>query len=259
MRRRTALAGLEVAVPLAAVLLWWFLSSGSDSFYFPALSDILSTFGDTWLFERVGSDLVPSLVRLAAGFSLAVVVGIAAGVLLGVSPVARRTAAPIVEFLRAIPPPALIPAAIVVLGVGDLMKVLIIAMACVWPILLNAIDGVAGVEPTLLETARSYGIAPRDRLRSVILPAALPRIFAGMRTSLSIAIIVMVVSEMVASTNGVGFFVRESQSSFAIPEMWSGILVLGLLGYVLNLAFTYVERRLLRWHRGAGAGALAET
>lgn len=94
----------------------------------------------------------------------------------------------------------------------------------------------------------------------MILPtAALPRIFAGMRTSLSLAIIVMVVIELVASTNGVGFFVRASQSSFAISEMWSGILVLGRLGYVLNLAFTYVERRLLRWHRGARASALSET
>ena len=96
-------------------------------------------------------------------------------------------------------------------------------------------------------------------MRSVILPAALPQIFAGMRTSLSIAIIVMVVSEMVASTDGVGFFILESQSSFAITEMWSGILLLGILGYVLNLAFTRVERRVLRWHRGARESALAES
>ena len=246
-------------MPLAALAAWWFASSGSESVYFPPLSDILSAFADTWLFERVGSDLVPSLTRLGAGFALAAAFGIGGGVLLGVSPVARRATAPIVEFLRAIPPPALIPAAIVVLGVDDGMKVFIVAMACVWPILLNAIDGVAGVDPTLLETSRSYGIRPLDRLRSVILPAALPQIFAGMRTSLSIAIIITVVSEMVSSTNGVGFFILESQSSFAITEMWSGILLLGLLGYVLNLGFTRVERRVLRWHRGARASALAKT
>ena len=257
--RRTAAVALEFAVPLAAVAIWWFWSSGSESFYFPPLSEILSTFGDTWLFERVGSDVAPSLARLAAGFALAGVIGIGGGVLLGVSRVARRTTGPVVEFLRAIPAPALIPAAILVLGVGDEMKVLIIAMACIWPILLNAIDGVGGVDATLLETARSYGIRPLDRLRSVILPAALPQIFAGLRTSLSIAVIVMVVSEMVASTNGIGFFILEAQSSFAIAEMWSGILLLGILGYVLNLGFTRLERRLLRWHRGARASALAET
>ena len=258
MTRARLAAGLEITVPLAALAAWWLASSDSDSFYFPPLSDILRTFADTWLFERVGSDVVPSLARLLAGFALGVVVGIACGVLLGVSTVARRTTGPIVEFLRAIPPPALIPAAIVVFGVGDAMKVVIIATACVWPILLNAIDGVAGVDTTLLDTARSYRIRPADRLRHVILPAALPQIFAGMRTSLSIALIVMVVSEIVASTNGVGFFILESQSSFAIPEMWSGILLLGILGYGLNLGFTRVERRVLRWHRGARASALAE-
>ncbi len=259
MTRRTLAAGLEIAVPLAALAAWWLASSDSDSFYFPPLSEILTTFADTWLLERVGSDVVPSLARLLAGFALAVVVGVAGGLLLGMSPAARRTTGPIVEFLRAIPPPALIPAAIVVLGVGDVMKVVIIATACVWPILLNTIDGVAGVETTLLDTARSYRIRPADRLRHVILPAALPQIFAGMRTSLSIALIVMVVSEIVASTNGIGFFILESQSSFAIPEMWSGILLLGILGYVLNLGFTRVERRMLRWHRGARASPLAET
>ena len=258
MTRRTLAAGLEIAVPLAALAAWWLASSDSNSFYFPPLSEILTTFADTWLFERTGSDVVPSLARLLAGFALAVVVGVAGGLLLGMAPAARRTTGPIVEFLRAIPPPALIPAAIVVLGVGDVMKVMIIATACVWPILLNAIDGVAGIETTLLDTARSYCIRPLDRLRYVILPAALPQIFAGMRTSLSIAIIVMVVSELVASTNGVGFFILESQSSFAIPEMWSGILLLGILGYALNLGFTGVERRVLGWHREARASALAE-
>ena len=258
MRRTTAI-GVELAVPVVAVAIWWWWSSGSESFYFPPLSDILRTFGETWVFERVGSDVVPSLARLGAGFVIAVVIGVGGGLLLGMSRIARRTVGPIVEFLRSIPPPVLIPAAIVALGIGSTMKVVIIAMACTWPILLNTIDGVAGVEPTLLETARSYGIRPVDRVRAVILPAALPRVFAGMRISLSIAIIVMVVSEMVASTDGIGFFIKQAQSSFAIPEMWSGILLLGLLGYALNYGFTLIERRVLRWHRGSRESALAST
>jgi ABC-type nitrate/sulfonate/bicarbonate transport system permease component len=99
-----------------------------------------------------------------------------------------------------------------------------------------------------------YGISGRDHLLRVTLPAASPQIFAGMRLSLSLALILMVISEMVASTNGIGYFVLQSQRAFAIPEMWSGILLLGILGYVLNAAFTLVERRVLRWHRGARAG-----
>jgi ABC-type nitrate/sulfonate/bicarbonate transport system permease component len=116
---------------------------------------------------------------------------------------------------------------------------------------------VAGVDPTLRETARVYDIGPVDRVLRVTLPAAAPQIFAGMRTALSLALILMVISEMVASTNGIGYFVLQAQRSFAIPEMWSGILLLGILGYVLNAIFLLVERRVLRWHRGARASALS--
>jgi ABC-type nitrate/sulfonate/bicarbonate transport system permease component len=256
-RERVLATVLEVTVPVLALVIWGIASSGSDTYYFPPLTDILETFADTWLFERVGSDVVPSLLRMGAGYAIAVVVAISAGLLLGMSRRARRAAAPIVEFLRAIPPPALLPFAILVIGVGDSMKVFIIAFVCVWPILLNAIDGVTGVDPTLRDTTRVYGIDGRDRLWLVMLPAAAPQIFAGMRTSLSLALILMVISEMVASTNGIGYFVLQSQRTFAIPEMWSGILLLGILGYTLNGIFVLIERRVLRWHRGARASALS--
>jgi ABC-type nitrate/sulfonate/bicarbonate transport system permease component len=239
---------LEVLVPLALLALWGVWSANSDTFYYPPLTEILETFNETWLFERVGSDVVPSLLRLAAGYGLAVVAAVGIGIPLGLNATARRAASPIVEFLRAIPPPALLPLAIVVIGVGNSMKVLIIAFVCLWPILLNTIDGIRGIDPTLNDTARVYGLP-----RIATLPAAAPQIFAGMRTSLSLAVIMMVISEMVASTNGIGFFVLQSQRSFAIPEMWSGIVLLGIVGYALNLLFTGVERRVLAWHRGARA------
>jgi ABC-type nitrate/sulfonate/bicarbonate transport system permease component len=255
-RRRLLGAGLEVTVPILLLVAWGLASANSGTYYFPPLTDILSTFADTWVFERVGSDVVPSLVRMGLGFGIAVVAAISAGLLLGMSRRSRIAAAPIVDFLRAIPPPALLPFAILVIGVGNSMKVFIIAFVCIWPILLNTIDGVTGVDPTLRETTRVYGIGARDRLWRVMLPAASPQIFAGMRTSLSLALIMMVISEMVASTNGIGYFVLQSQRTFAIPEMWSGILLLGILGYTLNGAFVLIERRVLRWHRGARASAL---
>jgi ABC-type nitrate/sulfonate/bicarbonate transport system permease component len=256
-RERLLATALEVTVPILALVAWGVASSGSETYYFPPLTEILETFADTWLFERVGSDVVPSLLRMGAGYAIAIVLGIGLGLLLGLSRSARRAAAPIVEFLRSIPPPALLPFGILVLGVGTSMKVFIIAFVCVWPVLLNTIDGVAGVDPALKETADSYGIGRRDRIVRVILPAASPQIFAGMRTSLSLALILMVISEMVASTNGIGYFVLESQRTFAIPEMWSGILLLGILGYLLNAGFLLIERRVLRWHRGARESALS--
>jgi ABC-type nitrate/sulfonate/bicarbonate transport system permease component len=256
-RDRLLGAALEIGVPILALLLLGVWSAGQDSYYYPPVTDVLSTFADTWLFERVGSDVVPSLVRMGLGFAIAVVAGVAVGLLLGRSRRARRATSPIVEFLRAIPPPALLPFAILVMGVGTSMKVFIIAFVCVWPILLNTIDGAAGIDPTLEDTTRVYGVDRRDRVLRVVLPAAGPQIFAGIRTAVSLALILMVISEMVASTNGIGYFVLQSQRTFAIPEMWSGILLLGILGYALNGAFVIIERRVLRWHRGARASALS--
>jgi ABC-type nitrate/sulfonate/bicarbonate transport system permease component len=248
---------LEVFVPILVLLVIGVWTAASDSYYFPALTEVFSTFRETWLFDRVGSDVVPSLIRMGLGFAIAVIGGVVIGMALGRSRRARAATAPIVEFLRAIPPPALLPFAILVIGVGASMKVFIIAFVCIWPILLNTIDGAGGIDPTLEDTTRVYGIDRRDNLLRVVLPAAAPQIFAGIRTAVSLALILMVISEMVASTNGIGYFILQAQRTFAIPEMWSGILLLGILGYALNAAFVMIERRVLRWHRGARASALS--
>jgi ABC-type nitrate/sulfonate/bicarbonate transport system permease component len=255
-RMRTLAIVLEIAVPIALVALWAAYSASSDTYYFPPLDKIATAFRETWLFDRVGSDVVPSLVRLGLGYLIACVVAVGVGLLLSLVGWLRRASDPVVQFLRAIPPPALLPFGILVWGVGDAMKIFIIAFVCLWPVLLNTIDGIDGIDPTLRDIARVYGISGRDKLLRMTLPAASPQIFAGMRLSLSLALILMVISEMVASTNGIGFFVLQSQRSFAIPEMWSGILLLGILGYLFNLVFMVVERRVLAWHRGARASML---
>jgi ABC-type nitrate/sulfonate/bicarbonate transport system permease component len=157
-------------------------------------------------------------------------------------------AEPIMSFLRATPPPALLPLFIVVIGIGPLMKILVIFFVCIWPILLNTTDGLDGLDPTLLETARSYDITGLNRLRLVILPAISPRVCAGLRISLSLAVLILIVAEMLGSSNGIGYFVLQSQQSFAIPQMWAGTLLLGVLGYVLNAGFGVFEKRILRWH-----------
>jgi ABC-type nitrate/sulfonate/bicarbonate transport system permease component len=251
MTRRLRLLLLELVVPVGLLLAFWLWSERAQSFFFPPASEIARFFADLWLFDRVGSDLVPSLGRMLAGYGIAVAVGVLAGTALGLSRILRTAVDPGVQFLRALPPPALIPFALLLFGTGDASKVFIIALGTVWPILLNTIDGVRGVEPQQLEAARSYHVPPAARVVRVVLPAASPRIFAGMRTALAIGIILMVVSEMVASDNGIGYFVLESQRSFAIPEMWTGIALLSVLGYVLNWLFLVVEARLLFWHRGS--------
>ncbi|HZU18794.1 MAG TPA: ABC transporter permease [Candidatus Dormibacteraeota bacterium] len=242
---------VEALIPLLLLVAWGAWSATANSFYFPPLTDILSSFRTTWLFARFGSDVVPSLLRLFAGYAAAVVVGIPLGALLGLSPLALRTTRPVIEFVRSIPPSALIPFGIVVLGLGNAMKVFVIALACLFPVLLNTVDGVRGIDPVARETSRMYGIGAVDHVRGVVLPAATPRIAAGLRTSLALALTLTVITEMAASTNGIGYFILQAQRSFPIPEMWSGMLLLGLLGYLLNAGFALLERRLLAWHRGA--------
>jgi ABC-type nitrate/sulfonate/bicarbonate transport system permease component len=249
MRRRAGTIGLELGVIAGAFALWAALSAGSESVYFPPLSRILERFSENWLFERVPTDLLPSLERLALGYGAAAVLGIGVGVALGSSRHARRAMQPLLEFLRAIPPPALIPFALLVFGLGNDEKVFIIVLGCVWPILLSTIDGVAGIDPVTRDTVDVYGLRGIRRVTHVVLPASAPRIAAGMRTSLSLAVILMVVSEMVGSTDGVGYFIVQAQRSFAMADMWSGIILLALLGYALNALFELAEARVLRWHR----------
>jgi ABC-type nitrate/sulfonate/bicarbonate transport system permease component len=246
LRRRAGLI-LEVGVTLAIIGVIWLVTSNSHSPYIPSLGSILVTFRQTWLFARFGSDVVPSLIRLAVGFSVSVVGGVVIGFVLAKVRVLRLMARPIMAFLMAMPPPALLPVFIVFFGIGSLMKIAVIVSVCIWPVLYNAMDGLIGMEPTTADTANAFRIRGLARLRYVVLPAMAPRLFAGMRTSLSIAILILIVAEMVASDNGIGYFVLESEQSYAVTAMWAGILLLGILGYTLNGLLGLVERRVLRW------------
>lgn len=246
---------LEVVVPLALLAAYAAWSATRGSFYFPPLADIGERFVELWVFDRVPDDVVPSLRRLLIGYVLSVLIGVGFGLLLGAFRVVQAAVQPVAEFLRALPSVALIPFGILVFGIGDVMKILIIVLGSVWPILLNTVDGVRGVDKEMLEMARAYNVPRGARMREIVFPATLPRIAAGMRTSMSIAIILMVVSEMVASRDGVGYFVLESQRRFAIADMWAGILLLGVIGYVSNFLFVRAERRLLSWHHSSKAAA----
>ncbi|MFF3377503.1 ABC transporter permease [Streptomyces sp. NPDC002680] len=244
-----------LALPLVLLGLWWLASDDSTNPFWPPLRTILTAFPDVWTPERLRADVLPSVLRLAAGYAVAAVAGVALGTVIGSYRRVRALCEPVLEFLRAIPAPVLIPVIMLFAGIDDTMKITVIASGCVWPILLNTVEGVRAVDPVMAETARSYGIKGAARLRNVVLRSASPQIFAGLRQALSIAIILMVISEMFAASNGLGFTIVQFQRSFAIPDMWTGILVLGLFGFVLSVVFQLVERRVLGWYHGLRASA----
>lgn len=256
---RIALRALHLLLlPLVLIGVWWVASAVTGLYYLPTPGEIAATFVEVWGAERLAADVLPSIGRLIGGFTLGSVLGVALGVVLGLSARLRAVLEPVLEFFRAIPPPVLVPLLMLFVGVNTTMKLAVIVSGCIWPILLNTIEGVRAVDPVLIDTCRCYGIRGRRWMTTLVLRSASPQIMAGMRQGLSIAIILMVISEMFASSSGLGYTIIQFQRSFAIPEMWSGILLLGLLGFGLSVLFGLAERRVLYWYNGVRAAARGE-
>jgi ABC-type nitrate/sulfonate/bicarbonate transport system permease component len=245
--------GLGLAT-LVAVLALWELASRTrllNPQFFPPVTDILGTFFQLWRNNVFPEHLVATLWRMAVGYGAGAVLGIGLGLLMGRWRAVYELFEPLVEFARPMPPVALIPVLILLLGIGDEMKIAIVVFASFFPVLLNTVDGVRSVHPTLLDVARTFHFSEGDLLRKVILPAALPQIVAGLRISLAIALIVALVSEMIGATRGLGYFVLQAQRGLRIRDMYAAIVMLALLGYTLNWLFLLVEARVLAWHRGS--------
>jgi ABC-type nitrate/sulfonate/bicarbonate transport system permease component len=245
---------------IALIIVWEFAARKAGSIFFPPPSEILHRAASLWLSgpphrlflsDSVFQDVLPSIFRLLGGWAFAVLIGIPLGILIGRSRNLSDLVNPSLQFLRAIPGPALIPIFIILLGTESTMRVTLIAFGSVWPILLNTIEGTRTVDPVQIDTARAFRIPRHARLWRIVLPAAIPKIFAGMRVSLALAVILMVVSELVASTSGIGYRIQNAQIMFLLTDMWCGIILLALIGYTVNLLFLKFERRVLAWHRGA--------
>ncbi|MEU7618472.1 ABC transporter permease [Micromonospora rifamycinica] len=245
-------AGLlhALGLPLLLLVLWGLVATRATNRFFPDPVTIADAFVDTWIGPAFTGDVLPSLSRLGFGLAASIVLGTAAGTVIGLTRWLRELLEPLLEFLRAIPPPVLIPVMMLLLGITDTMKVVVIVSGAVWPILLNTIEGVRSTDSVMTETARSFRVTWWERLWFLVLPAASPRIMAGVRQALSVGLILMVISEMFASSAGLGYRIAYFQRNYLVAEMWSGILLLGLVGVLLAVAFGLVERRVLRWYHG---------
>lgn len=238
------------ALPILIIAAWSIISAIAPNPRFPAPAEIGVAFDENWVNATFFVDVLPSLGRLALGIVIAIVVGIGAGVLIGSVKWLRELLEPIFEFFRAVPPPMIVPVIVLLLGAGDLMKVAVIASGSVWPVLLNTIEGVRAVDQVQRETSRSFRLPLWHRLLHVTLPSAAPQIMTGVRQALSVALILMVISEMFLATSGIGYRIEVFKQSYAYAAMWSIILLLGLVGIVLAVLFQIAERFVLGWYRG---------
>jgi ABC-type nitrate/sulfonate/bicarbonate transport system permease component len=193
--------------------------------------------------EPLGITLYLLFTAYFAASALAILVGL----LMGRFTAVYNLLEPLVEVLRPLPKPALLPPLMLFLGLGDAMKLTVIGMAVFFPVLINTVQGVRGTDPVLIDTGRTFGYGPFAILRKVILPASLPLIVAGMRVSLALGLILVVIAEMLAGTGGIGYLILDMQRSFRVKDMYAWLVLLAVLGYGLNLAFVAIERRALRW------------
>ncbi len=206
--------------------------------------------------SRLVSDILPSIGRTVLGFFISAVIGITAGVVLGHYETVRNWSGAVIDFLRSLPTPLLVPIAVVIFGLNGKMVIATIVTAAIWPILINTANATSSIEPTMLDTAKTYGLRGRSLFLRVVLPAASPQIFAGLRVALSVSLVVMVVAEMLGGGSGIGYFISNAQQSFNIKGSYGGVIVLAAMGWIFDTLFLMFERRVLSWQRGTVGGVV---
>jgi NitT/TauT family transport system permease protein/sulfonate transport system permease protein len=250
---RTARLRVGGFVVLAALLVLWEAVSRAgivNSIYVPPITKIAGELARLIANGELAKHLGGSALRFFLGFGAATVLGLAVGLAMGYFRAGYLLLEPLIELLRPLPPPAIIPIAILFLGIENQMKIFVITFACFFPIVVNTVQGVAGIDRVLIDTARTFGLTTREILWKIVLPSASPNIVAGMRISLAIALILTVISEMVASNDGIGFFILDTERAFRIADMYAGIFTLMVVGYLINRLFVAVEARALAWYFG---------
>lgn len=215
--------------------------------FLPAPWTVLHYLVDATLTRQLETHIITTVHRIAVGFSIAAVVAISLGMLAGQVRCIRNMLEPIVEALRPVPPLALLPLFIVWVGIGETSKVAFITYATFFPMFITTLHAVMHVEPVLLRAAASLGASQRQLFLRVILPAALPDIFTGLRLGVALSFFVIVISEFIGAEHGLGYLINDGRNFFLVPQMLGAAVVLGCLGYSSNEVIRLLERRLLRW------------
>lgn len=239
-----------ILVPLLLVALWWVavLAGVANPLFLPSPIDVFKTLGVIVAKNQVTMDILVTLARTIVGFAISTLIGMLIGLIVGIDRRIYNYFEFIIDFLRSIPATALFPLLILFFGVGDVAKVTAVVFSCSLILVINTAYGVMNSRKTRLLMIQMYGATRYQRFTKVILPEALPQIFVGLRTAVSIALILIVVTEMfIGTTVGLGYRIYNAQLVYRMPEMYAAILLTGILGYVLNQCFAIAERKLIHW------------
>lgn len=242
-------SGVVLVVVLLALWELSVVSGAVVSMNWPALSAVLHALGAGLLTGEWLGIFGSSLYRMTAGYFIGCSIGVVFGVLLAILPLARRTLTPLIELLRPVPIAALIPPLIFLLGVDDVLKISVVSLATFFPVFTSTLTGVFAVDPIHRQVARTFRVPSVCRVLQVQVPSALPYILAGMRVSLALALIVTVIAEMIAGSEGVGYFIVSMLYAVRASDMYAAVILLSILGYGLNRLFLVLEARLIPWAR----------
>jgi len=236
-------------IVLSLLIVWEFFCRMWSPFgtLLPAPTDIAYACAGMIQEKNIITDISVSILRMISGFFIATVIGIVLGTTIGVNNKISEFTNPIIQILKPIPSVALIPIAILFLGIGNIMKIFIICYAALWPILINTIDGIKNVDAVQIETGKMLGLNRQDIILRIMLPNAISFIFAGLKISAPISLILTVTSEMVGSTNGIGHSLLLAQRSFMIPELFALIGIIGCIGFLFNKIILAIEKTFTGW------------
>ncbi|WP_084478193.1 ABC transporter permease subunit [Nocardia jejuensis] len=218
-----------------------------DEIFLPPFSTVVDATIELIRNGQLWDNVSASLTRSLVGFSLALVLAVPVGVAIAWYRPVADFLNPILELFRNTAALALLPVFILILGIGETSKIALVVYAGFFPILLNTITGVRTVDPLLIKSAVSLGFSPLQLFRKVVLPAAIPSIFTGLRMAASASILVLIAAEMFGARAGLGYLITAAQQNFAIPDMYAGIIAISLVGLLFNSILVAVERRLSRW------------
>lgn len=241
------LAALSFALSL--LVAWQFLADAHlvSPIFFPSPLRALAVLqrrladGSLWL------PLAATSLRMIVGWLLASAIGIILGAAIGSSSLARDLLNPTLEFIRPLPASAVIPVAILFLGLSNEMSVTVVAFGAIWPVLLASVHGFSSVSSELTNVSQVLGFGRWDFLRKIAFPSALPDIVAGLRVSLAVALILAVVTEMQSSLAGLGWEIFSAQRFYRSADLYAGLVLLAVLGSIANHLILLLERRVLRW------------
>jgi len=235
----------------AGFLLWELLARFGiiDARFFPAPTAVLSYLAFESIADGLPRHVGVSVWRIVAGYALGASLGVAMGVAMGMAPRVRSIFYPWVAVTYPLPKIALFPLIMLVFGIGEFSKIVVIAVGSFFLVLINTLQGIDGLAKIYHDVANVYRVKFWSKVGHIVLPGAAPSIFTGLKLALGYSFVMMVASEFSGADSGLGYLIWQSWETFSIKAMYAGIFVVGVLGLIGSYTLDWAERRLLPWYR----------